>query len=226
MKISYLVFLFTLFGFTSGQDELPITTTDVFIQSGEVTDSSIIVMMRCNNEAASGVTISYQEAENGEVMTTETSVDDSTDYTASVLIEGLTSSTEYTYDVQCAADGTTLESMQGSFQTLPAPDAMEDISFVWAADLAGQGWGRNPDLSIVNQDGETVTGGYVVFDTMLKTDPDFAVFQGDMIYADNNIPSVKEIPEEVGGGKFFFGVFPFKFCHCSLLPFGLNDIDA
>jgi alkaline phosphatase D len=30
--------------------------------------------------------------------------------------------------------------------------------------------------------------------------PDFALFQGDMIYADNAIPPIKEIPEAFNGG--------------------------
>ena len=35
--------------------ELPITTSDVFIQSGEVSDSSVNIMSRCNNEADSSM---------------------------------------------------------------------------------------------------------------------------------------------------------------------------
>lgn len=58
----------------------------------------------------------------------------------------------------------------------------------------------NPDLTITHVDGDTISGGYVVFETMRKTDPDFALFQGDMIYADNAIPATKEIPADVGGG--------------------------
>lgn len=34
--------------------------------------------------------------------------------------------------------------------------------------------------------------GYIVFDTMEKLSPDFALFQGDMIYADNSIPPTKD----------------------------------
>ena len=41
-----------------------------------------------------------------------------------------------------------------------------------------------------------VTGGYVVFDAIKKFSPDFAVFQGDMIYADNPIPAVQNWTNE------------------------------
>lgn len=39
-----------------------------------------------------------------------------------------------------------------------------------------------------------------MFDTMSALNPDFALFQGDMIYADGPIPPTKAIPAEVGGG--------------------------
>lgn len=65
---------------------------------------------------------------------------------------------------------------------------MKLLSFVWAADLAGQGYGRNPNFEITTVDGKTVKGGYVVFDTMESLKPDLTLFQGDMIYEDNAIP--------------------------------------
>jgi phosphodiesterase/alkaline phosphatase D-like protein len=47
----------------------------------------------------------------------------------------------------------------GRFETAPAMRDAQKVSFVWAADLAWQGWGRNPDLSIVDTSGETITCG-------------------------------------------------------------------
>lgn len=84
--------------------------------------------------------------------------------------------------------------MEGSFKTAPAADDAAAISFVWVADLAGQGWGRNPEFDLTTIGGKTVSGGYIVFDTMEDLAPEFALFQGDIIYADNSIPPVKEIP--------------------------------
>ena len=37
---------------------------------------------------------------------------------------------------------------------------------------------------------------------MESLNPQFALFQGDMIYADNAIPPVKAIPEAMGGGDW------------------------
>ncbi len=49
---------------------------------------------------------------------------------------------------------------------------------------------------------KTIKGGYVVFETMESLNPQFALFQGDMIYADNNIPAIKAIPDAIGGGNW------------------------
>jgi alkaline phosphatase D len=44
---------------------------------------------------------------------------------------------------------------------------------VWSGDLAGQGWGINPDL-----------GGYRIFAAMAALEPDFFLCSGDTVYAD------------------------------------------
>ena len=43
-----------------------------------------------------------------------------------------------------------------------------DVSFVWGGDIAGQGWGINPDL-----------GGYRIFRAMAACEPDFFLCSGD-----------------------------------------------
>jgi alkaline phosphatase D len=175
--------------------KLPITTTDVFIQSGEVSAESVIIMARCNSEDESAVVLFLD----GEVNQ-EGEVTDASDFTISFKAEGLESNTNYSYSVQCTSSSTAearqepMSSVVGSFKTAPAADEAIPVSFVWAADLAGQGWGRNPDFEIVTTAGKVVSGGYVVFDTMEDLAPDFAIFQGDMIYADNAIPPILEIP--------------------------------
>lgn len=193
MKLA-LASLFLLSGLAStvySQGELPITETDVLIQSGEVSESSIIVMARCNTELDSSVALTL----NGEVVQEE-DVTSASDYTVSFVVENLTSGTQYTYMVQCTSstDGGVVSSAEGSFKTAPAADDEVPISFVWCADLAGQGWGRNPDFQLTTVGGKDLKGGYIVFDTMEDLAPEFALFQGDMIYADNAIPPTKEIP--------------------------------
>lgn len=58
----------------------------------------------------------------------------------------------------------------------PGRGRMRDIRFVWSGDVAGQGWGINPDL-----------GGYRIFETMRRLRPDFFIHSGDSIYADGPI---------------------------------------
>lgn len=184
--------------------EVPITTTDVFVQSGEVGPDTALVMARCNMEVPSDVTVQYGVSGSGATSEVTGTATADTDYTLSTVLSDLSSDTMYEYIVTCTPqDGSAaVQSLTGSFRSLPAADAEKELSFVWVADLAGQGWGRNPELSITTVDGETITGGYVIFDVMRSMSPDFALFQGDMIYADGAIPATQEIPAEVGGGTW------------------------
>ena len=67
----------------------------------------------------------------------------------------------------------------GSFRTPPA--GRGGVSFVWGADVAGQGWGIDP-----------ARGGYRIFEAMRRASPDLFIHSGDSIYADNPLlPEVK-----------------------------------
>lgn len=162
------------------ENELPITTTDVFIQSGEIKPDSAVVMARCNTEIDSYVTLNVGD------QTYEGQAYAARDYTISIQVTDLTPQTVYTYTVECASmqDPTqTVTSSEGTLKTLPTEDDDEfDFSFIWVSCLSGQGWGRNPDFELTTVDGKMVKGGYIVFDTMLDLAPDFAIFQGDMVY--------------------------------------------
>jgi hypothetical protein len=105
--------------------ELPITETDVFIQSGEVSMTSANVMIRCNNEEDSTVTVIYED---GEVSAEATAA---TDFTVTVKLEGLSSNTVYTYRGECATSSGTTTSIDGTFKTLPDADSEDAMSFVW-----------------------------------------------------------------------------------------------
>jgi len=69
----------------------------------------------------------------------------------------------------------------GSFKTAPAPNGeLNDVTFAWSGDTAGQGWGIDP-----------ARGGMRVFKSIADLRPDFFVHSGDTIYAD--IPIKPEI---------------------------------
>ena len=71
----------------------------------------------------------------------------------------------------CRIPGSRASRSLGRFRTAPAD--RRDVSFVWGGDVAGQGWGINPD-----------DGGMFTFATMRKHRPDFLLHSGDTIYAD------------------------------------------
>jgi alkaline phosphatase D len=81
-----------------------------------------------------------------------------------------------------AAAGVVSDWVQGRFRT-PAT-THTDVSFVWSADTAGQGWGINPDI-----------GGMTIYETMRSLAPDFFVHCGDTIYADDPLAAEKKLPD-------------------------------
>lgn len=135
--------------------ELPITTTEVFVQSGEISSSSGNVMARCNDETSATMSISFDCEGDACPASEEVAVSADTDFTNTFEVTGLDSFTLYSYTVTCS-DSTNPGA--GSFKTAPADDEEVAIKFVWAADLAGQGYGRNPDYELVVADGSTVKG--------------------------------------------------------------------
>lgn len=151
MKLSFALLLAA----RAAAEELPITTTDVFFQSGEVSESSINIMARCNNEADSEMKLWLDGTE-----TDSAAITSDTDFTHTFVVDGLSSSTLYEYQVQCVTGDSTLSSSKGSFKTAPEADEATAVKFVWAADLAGQGYGRNPDFEVTMTDGSVAKGKY------------------------------------------------------------------
>jgi len=58
------------------------------------------------------------------------------------------------------------------------------VRFVWAGDVAGQGWGINPDI-----------GGMPIFKAMADRRPDFFVHSGDSVYSDNPLKESVTLPD-------------------------------
>ena len=101
------------------------------------------------------------------------------DFTAKMLLENLPAGQDIFYRVRfrdLSHIDIQSEPVVGRFRTAPAD--RRDVSFVWGGDVAGQGWGINPD-----------DGGMFTFATMRKHRPDFLLHSGDTIYADGVIPS-------------------------------------
>ena len=78
------------------------------------------------------------------------------------------------------------EPVVGRFRTAPSYGASQqrDLRFVWSGDLAGQGWGINPEL-----------GGFRIFRAMRALDPDFFLCSGDTVYADGPLATTAALPD-------------------------------
>lgn len=59
-----------------------------------------------------------------------------------------------------------------------------DVRFLWSGDVAGQGWGINPDF-----------GGMHIFETMRQLRPDFFLHSGDTVYADGPMQESVTLPD-------------------------------
>ena len=107
-----------------------------------------------------------------------------TGYAAWVTLTDLPAGQDIFYRVtfQDLGDVKTLSApATGRLRTAPAD--RRDVSFVWSGDTAGQGWGIN-----------TEWGGMRLYDVMRRTEPDFFVHSGDMIYADNPLVAEVRLP--------------------------------
>ena len=101
-----------------------------------------------------------------------------TDYTSTLSFEQLSPGTRYRYYVLVSDAGGNQPPVQrvaaqGEFTTLPDSSASVPVMFAWSGDLGGQDRCRQGEA------------GYPIFDTIGKQQPDFFIFLGDTIYADN-----------------------------------------
>ena len=107
------------------------------------------------------------------------------DFTAKMLLQNLPAGQEIFYRVRfrdLSHIDIESEPVLGRFRTAPAD--RRDVSFVWGGDVAGQGWGINPD-----------DGGMFTFATMRKHRPDFLLHSGDTVYADGPIKREVTLPD-------------------------------
>jgi alkaline phosphatase D len=161
------------------------------VASGEITNDSAVIWSRSNREAQMHVEYDISSDFLQPKSLNSTSLaNQTTDYTARAMLEGLKPDTAYYYRVwfsrselyQDNSTSTLLsDSLSGTFRTAPAPDhsspTTKPISFIFAADLGGQRHCRQSD-----------TGGYSIFKNMKELSPDFFIANGDMIYAADKCP--------------------------------------
>ncbi|MGY4221146.1 phosphodiesterase/alkaline phosphatase D-like protein [Bradyrhizobium sp. USDA 4522] len=155
------------------------------VQSGDVGVDGGVVWARADRPSQMMVEVATTESfKDTHTLPPITALPES-DFTAKMLLENLPSGQDIFYRVRfrdLAHIDIVGEPVVGRFRT--APSDRRDVSFVWGGDVAGQGWGINPD-----------DGGMITFAAMKKHAPDFLLHSGDTIYADGVIPSEVKLPD-------------------------------
>ncbi len=152
------------------------------VQSGDVATDGGVVWARADRPSQMLVEVSTTESFKDARALPPIAALPETDFTAKMLLENLPAGQNIFYRIKfrdLSHPDISGEVVTGRFRTAPAD--RRDISFVWGGDVAGQGWGINPD-----------DGGMVSFAAMHTHRPDFFIHSGDTIYADGIFaPEVK-----------------------------------
>lgn len=146
-------------------------------QVGDVSGDRAIVWSKADRAARMQVRWATTEDMSGAVAAPIVDALEDRDFIGKVDLAGLPAGQRIFYEVSFLDLGdlkSRSRPVGGSFMTPPA--GPRDVRFVWSADMAGQGWGINPDL-----------GGVRIYDSMRRAEPDFFIHCGDTIYADGPI---------------------------------------
>ena len=147
------------------------------MQSGDVSTDGGVVWARADRPSQMLVEVSTTESFAKMRALPPIAALPESDFTAKMLLENLPAGQDIFYRVKfrdLSHPEILSEPVVGRFRTAPAN--RRDVSFVWGGDVAGQGWGINPD-----------DGGMFTFATMRKHRPDFFLHSGDTVYADGPI---------------------------------------
>lgn len=155
------------------------------IASGDVTNDSVIIWSRSNSDSIMNVLYSNSPYLNDSIPSKvyNTTVDSSTNYTGHIKLTNLKPNTTYYYKTWFSDvnDSIKSNSLIGKFKTAPNKNtSLKEINFVIGGDLAGS----STDATLCRQIGI----GYPIFSIMKSVKPDFFIFNGDQIYADNTCP--------------------------------------
>ncbi|MER7565028.1 alkaline phosphatase D family protein [Streptomyces sp. NPDC097941] len=156
------------------------------VQTGDVTSDSGLVWVRSDRPARMIVETSATESFRNPRRWHGPLLGADTDFTGTTRLRGLPSGEQIHYRVLLADPDDprrTGEPVAGTFRTV-SPKRRDGVRFLWSGDLAGQGWGINPDF-----------GGYTIYRAMAELDPDFFLCSGDNIYADGPIAATAALPD-------------------------------
>ncbi|MFL6126701.1 alkaline phosphatase D family protein, partial [Actinophytocola sp.] len=154
------------------------------VQTGDVTTDGAIVWTRADRPARMLVEVSYDESFRRARRIPGPLLTPGTGGTGRLRVTDLAPGRTVHYRVTAEdLDGRARSApLTGTFRT--APVGRESVRFTWSGDVAGQGWGINPDI-----------GGMTAYRSMLRRDPDFFLHSGDTVYADGVIEESVTLPD-------------------------------
>lgn len=142
-------------------------TKRLLVTVGSVTSTSAVFW--AHSGSGEPITVALTSSNSGYPVTrTEVSRHPGSDRTVKTLIRGLAPRTRYDYRVSMSS-----ETVVGHFVTAPDATQPAPVRFLWSGDLGGRGHCRRAE------------SGYPIFRAMTRRQPEFFVFAGDTIYADN-----------------------------------------
>ena len=156
------------------------------LMSGDVSERHAMVWGRVDRPARMVVEVATTEAMRDARRLVGPAAQESSDFTARADLTDLAPGQTCFYRVQfeSLADPRAFSvPLVGRFRT--PSDRPRDVVFAFSGDEAGQGWGINEAF-----------GGYRVYESMSRFDPDFFIHSGDQIYADG--PIAAEVTLEDG----------------------------
>ncbi|MGW3355573.1 alkaline phosphatase D family protein [Streptomyces bungoensis] len=156
------------------------------VQTGDVGADSGLVWVRSDRPARMIVETAATESFRNPRRWQGPLLGAGTDFAGTTRLHGLPAGERIHYRVLLADPDDprrTGEPVTGTFRTV-SRRRRDGVRFLWSGDLAGQGWGINPDR-----------GGYRIYDAMAKLDPDFFLCSGDNIYADGPISATQALPD-------------------------------
>ncbi len=166
LLISWIVILLPLAGTAA---------SPLLVTVGEVTGTTAVIWA----QGSQGGTLSVEARpeRGGTKVIDSTQLSRERDFIGKLVLTNLEPATRYVYGVNDRKVGVT-----GSFVTAPSPMEMRPISFLWSGDLGGGGYCRHSK------------NGYQIFRVMESLKPDFFLFVGDTIYADQRCDEPDRVP--------------------------------
>lgn len=154
------------------------------VQTGDVTTDGALVWTRADRPSRMLVEVSNDPSFRRSRTLRGPVLTPATDGTGRLRLRGLAPGCETYYRVRAEdLDGrTTSTPLTGSFRT--APVGFSDVRFAWSGDVAGQGWGINPDM-----------GGMAGFGAIAARKPDFFLHSGDTVYSDGPLTETVTLPD-------------------------------